>query len=261
MASEYFCRPGILTRVELNLRQLINNVELNDVTFICEDGLRVHGCRVLLAAGSAFFKRLLVGEMLEARDSNVPLPTVPSSVLILVMKFLYTEKLLPEDLDPSVSTDSTSSIQGDHPSPPLDWNFLLKVIGTARFLMLDNLEKVIIDQLRKDIPDRNNMLEEDALIQILTWCAASGGPGTSGSLDRTCLPGPEVTMKYIQSKRRIVSLDDSARVEFDFSRGRVDFLHRITKESLKPVLPFADFTLIHSELQSSVIKPILSHVI
>ncbi|KAL3688091.1 hypothetical protein R1sor_014400 [Riccia sorocarpa] len=159
-------KPGILTRVELNLRQLINNVELNDVTFICEDGLRVHGCRVLLAAGSAFFKRLLFGEMVEARDLNVLLPTVPSSVLILVMKFVYTEKLPPEDLDPSVSTDSTSSIQGDHPSPPLDWNFLLKVIGTARFLMLDNLKKVIIDQLRKDVPDGNTMMEEDALFRL-----------------------------------------------------------------------------------------------
>ncbi|KAL3688089.1 hypothetical protein R1sor_014398 [Riccia sorocarpa] len=48
---------------------------------------------------------------------------------------------------------------------------------------------------------------------------------------------------------------------FNFSRGPVDFLHRITKESLKLVLPFADFTLIQPELQISVVEPILSHVI
>ncbi|KAL3689415.1 hypothetical protein R1sor_015724 [Riccia sorocarpa] len=341
MASEVSCKPENLTIVEIYLRQLINNAELNDVTFLCQDGCRIHGCRILLAARSAFFKGLLFGEMMEAKNSDVPLPTVPSSVLIVVMKFLYTDKLLPEDLDLSTSTNSNSCIHDDSCSPRLDKNFLLEIIATARFLLLDDLERVIIDRLENDVPKGNSLMEDSltrvarglsalydhaslwqgesegnpfkeirssmvrALMsqdlgvttlsniseaafcsylkdtqgfyghgarglvldgylrfrQILTWCAVSGGLCASLSLDRTCLPGPEVAMEYIEWKRGNSSVDDSAIAQFDFKHGRVDFLQRITEESLKPVLPFADVTLVHPELQSSVVEPILSHII
>ncbi|KAL3689416.1 hypothetical protein R1sor_015725 [Riccia sorocarpa] len=134
------------TKLEVDLRKIVNSAELNDVTFLCEDGVPVYGCRILLAAWSSFFKTLLFGKMAESTKSSIHLPTVLSSVLIIVMKFLYTEKLLPEDfITPEV------------------------------------------------------------------LCAGKR------DVDGTCLPGPEVTMDYIDSLKRNEVTEESKRAEFDFT--------------------------------------------
>ncbi|KAL3689426.1 hypothetical protein R1sor_015735 [Riccia sorocarpa] len=143
---------GMMNESDLQLRQLVDNAELCDVTFNCEDGVRVHGCRGLLALRSPFFKRLLFGQMMESKDSNVELPTVSSTVLILVMKFLYTRKLVPEDM--RSSTSGVLSLFAGHGTLQLDWNFLLKALATTRFLMLDQLGRILVDQLLDDTPQR-----------------------------------------------------------------------------------------------------------
>ncbi|KAL3689435.1 hypothetical protein R1sor_015744 [Riccia sorocarpa] len=145
----------MLNEFDFQLRQLVDNVELSDVTFICEDGVRVRGSRGLLAVRSPFFKRLLFGQMMESKESNVDLPTVSSQVLILVMKFLYTGKIVPDDLRSSTSR-VLSSVAG-HGTLQFDWNFLVKALATTRFLMLDQLGRILLDQLLDDTPQGGAM--------------------------------------------------------------------------------------------------------
>ncbi|KAL3689414.1 hypothetical protein R1sor_015723 [Riccia sorocarpa] len=113
---------------------MVDNVDFSDVTFVCEDGVSVHGCRSRLAARSFFFERLLLGGMKESESAIVQLPSLSSSVLIL-----------------------------------LDWNFLVKAVVAARFFMLDVLEKIIIDRLQGDLPQHTEGYpDEDSLIELAT---------------------------------------------------------------------------------------------
>ncbi|KAL3689434.1 hypothetical protein R1sor_015743 [Riccia sorocarpa] len=163
MASDCLIESGMLNEFDLQLRQRVDNVELSDVTFICEDKVRVHGCRGLLAVRSPFFKRLLFGQMMESKNSTVELPAVSSQVPILVMKFLYTGKVVFEDLRSSISKVLSSA--GGHGTLQLDWNFLVKALATTHFLMLDQLGRILLDQLLLDTPQRG-CLGEDSLVQL-----------------------------------------------------------------------------------------------
>ncbi|KAL3689436.1 hypothetical protein R1sor_015745 [Riccia sorocarpa] len=167
----------LLTELEVDYRKMVNREELSDITFVCEDGVRVHACRLMLAARSSFFRGMLLGGMSESRDSNIELPKISSSVLILLLKFLYAGKLIPEDLHPSTSrplpaVDSYGWERGEYLQ--LDWSFLVKVIVAARFFMLDRkLEKLIVDKLQSDMegalftddPGEDD-IEEDEMILL-----------------------------------------------------------------------------------------------
>ncbi|KAL3689437.1 hypothetical protein R1sor_015746 [Riccia sorocarpa] len=164
MALACSMNAGMLTEFDVHLRQMVDNAEFCDVTFLCEDGIQVHGCRMLLAARCPFFQGMLFGEMTESRNSKVDLPTISSSVLILVMKFLYTGKLVLEDLKPATSTLSPLE-KGDGPFK-LDWSSLLRAAVTAQYFLLDDLQKVITDLLWEDLPQGDSMGSEDSVRQL-----------------------------------------------------------------------------------------------
>ncbi|KAL3689336.1 hypothetical protein R1sor_015645 [Riccia sorocarpa] len=316
---------------------------------------RIRYAAELLAGRSPYFKDLFSGEMIESTssssvelptvsspgsssvidctNSSVELTTVSSSVLILVMKFLYTGKLISRDFG-----SSTSRALGNDRFQP-DWNFVGRAVAAARIFMLDQLEKVLIEQLQKDVTREVCLGEEDSLTQlaerfsilheyrptlwaegiegnsiealsrsmakalanhdlspatlsnlseaafcsviekameassdvdsseirasllddylrlrqILTWCTVSrsNGLGDFGHLDRTCLPGAEMAIDFIDPID-----DESTRPEFDFSRGRESFIDKIAKGPLKRLLSYVDFTCIPTGLLCSVIEPL-----
>ncbi|KAL3689433.1 hypothetical protein R1sor_015742 [Riccia sorocarpa] len=165
----------LLTQLEVDYRKMVNREELSDITFVCENGVRVHACRMMLAARSSFFRGMLLGGMSGSGNSDVELPKVSSSVLILVLKFLYAGKLVPEDLHPSTSKRvPVFDVYGlERNYLQLDWSFLVKVIVAARFFLLDRkLEKLIVDKLRRDMEgalftdDPEDGITEDEMILI-----------------------------------------------------------------------------------------------
>ncbi|KAL3702368.1 hypothetical protein R1sor_020390 [Riccia sorocarpa] len=139
-------RTIVDTEVEGDLRKIVNSAEFSDVTFLCEDGVSVHGCRILLAARSSFFRTLLFGKKAESTKSSIRLPTVSHSVLITVMKFLYTGKLLPHDFNLS--------------NPEV-------LCAAAQSFMLGNLRQIITKRLKDDITARSSFAEE-ALERVAT---------------------------------------------------------------------------------------------
>mmetsp|Transcript_18781 Transcript_18781/g.71073 ORF Transcript_18781/g.71073 Transcript_18781/m.71073 type:complete len:526 (-) Transcript_18781:353-1930(-) len=72
-----------------DLRNLVNNETLSDITFIVE-GEPVHAHRVLCMR-CTFFRAMLLGEMLEARQREVHIDQVKRSTFLHLMQYLYTD--------------------------------------------------------------------------------------------------------------------------------------------------------------------------
>lgn len=115
-----------------DLRMLINNRELSDVTFVIE-GKKVYASRVHLAARSEHFRAMLFGGMRESESgSEIVLSDVSYPVFMKMLEFLYT--------------DVVSDIAPDLKVPLL--------IASERYL-LDRLKGLCEDSIRKSITSNN----------------------------------------------------------------------------------------------------------
>src|SRR6266496_1094857 len=73
-----------------DLRMLIDNSKYGDIEIICEDGVKLYGCKAILAARSEVFDRMLYNGMKESYDKQIFFPEINSSSMRIVMEFLYT---------------------------------------------------------------------------------------------------------------------------------------------------------------------------
>ena len=99
-----------------NLTKLLTSGKHSDVTFIItgdwEADHRIPAHRVILAAQSEYFDRLLFGEMREAHaGAEVTLPDTPLKAFKLLLKYAYCGEVITSDLEVPVIPES-------------EWNFL-----------------------------------------------------------------------------------------------------------------------------------------
>src|SRR5947208_11615062 len=73
-----------------DLKLLINNPRYSDIEIICEHGIKLYGCRAILAARSEILDGLLYNGMRESFDNKISFPEISSSVMEIVLEFLYT---------------------------------------------------------------------------------------------------------------------------------------------------------------------------
>src|SRR5581483_5613202 len=73
-----------------DLRFLINNPKYSDVEILCEDGIKLYGCRAILAARSEVFNGLLYNGMKESYESQISFPTINSSGMGIILEYIYT---------------------------------------------------------------------------------------------------------------------------------------------------------------------------
>ncbi|CAI2183567.1 17173_t:CDS:1 [Funneliformis geosporum] len=73
-----------------DLSFLVNNPKYSDIEIHCGDGVKLYGCRALLAARSEIFDGLLYNGMRESFDNKISFPEISSSVMEIVLEFLYT---------------------------------------------------------------------------------------------------------------------------------------------------------------------------
>ena len=85
-----------------DMRRLINNEELSDVTFIVDDK-PVYASRIHLAARSEHFRALLFGGMKESVSGNVKIQIsdVQYPVFVKIIEFLYTDNVT--DIAPDIA--------------------------------------------------------------------------------------------------------------------------------------------------------------
>merc|ERR1719265_1986335 len=119
-----------------DLRQLINNPVLSDVTFLVE-GQPVYATRAHLAVRSEHFRALFCGGMKEstAHNKEIVLPDVAHPVFLLLLEYVYTDRV------------------GDFPT-----DLAVQLLIAAERFLLDRLKALCEDVIRKSI-DVSNVVQ------------------------------------------------------------------------------------------------------
>jgi len=110
-----------------DLRVLINNRDLSDVTFIVE-GFPVYASRLHLAARSQHFRAMLFGGMRESLGDEIELKDVSHAVFLKVLEFIYTDTV--EDIGADIA---------------------VQLLMTAELYMLDRLKGICEQRIQKSI--------------------------------------------------------------------------------------------------------------
>src|SRR5437660_8991681 len=84
--------------LEQDLRFLINNPRYSDIEILCENEERLYGCRAILAARSEVFDRLLYNGMKESYENQISFPEIDSSVMEIILEYIYTGSIKEESL-------------------------------------------------------------------------------------------------------------------------------------------------------------------
>ncbi|RGB33963.1 hypothetical protein C1646_761075 [Rhizophagus diaphanus] len=84
--------------LEQDLRFLINNPKYSDIEILCEDKKKLYGCRVILAARSEVFERLLYNEIKKSYETQFFFPKINSNEMEIVLEYIYTGSVKEESL-------------------------------------------------------------------------------------------------------------------------------------------------------------------
>jgi len=114
-----------------NLKTLIDNKDLGDVTFIVE-GKPVYASRAHLAVRSEHFRAMLYGGMRESVGGEIVIPDVSHGVFLKMLEYLYTDTVA--DISPDLAV-------------PL-------LIAAEQYL-LDRLKGLCEDRIHKSITSDN----------------------------------------------------------------------------------------------------------
>uniref|UniRef100_A0A7S2UT53 BTB domain-containing protein n=1 Tax=Fibrocapsa japonica TaxID=94617 RepID=A0A7S2UT53_9STRA len=110
-----------------DLRSLINNRELSDVTFIV-DGFPVYASRAHLAVRSEHFRAMLYGGMRESQSEEIEIKDVSHPVFLKMLEFLYTDTV--EDIP---------------------YEIAVQLLMASEQYLLDRLKALCEDSIRKSI--------------------------------------------------------------------------------------------------------------
>ncbi|EXX71282.1 hypothetical protein RirG_079890 [Rhizophagus irregularis DAOM 197198w] len=84
--------------LEQDLRFLINNPKYSDIEILCEDEKKLYGCRVILAARSEVFERLLYNGIKKSYETQIFFPKINSTEMEIVLEYIYTGSVKEESL-------------------------------------------------------------------------------------------------------------------------------------------------------------------
>lgn len=82
-----------------DLKFLLNNQKYSDVEILCSDEEKFYCSRNILSARSEVFEGLLYNEIEESYESQISFPTIDSSVMKIVLEYIYTGSIDEESLD------------------------------------------------------------------------------------------------------------------------------------------------------------------
>ncbi|RIA87108.1 BTB/POZ protein [Glomus cerebriforme] len=116
-----------------DLRMLINNSKYSDVEIICEDGVKLYGCKAILAARSEVFDRMFYNGMKESYEKQIFFPEINSSSMSVVLEFLYT------------GCNVNGSLTSDN---------IVGAYHAADYLQLSDLQEFITEILRETLDQK-----------------------------------------------------------------------------------------------------------
>jgi len=76
------------------LKAMVNNPSMSDVTFACDDGTRVFAHKFMLSR-CEFFRAMLLGDMAEGQEESkdIMMPDISAPTLLVVFEYLYTDEV------------------------------------------------------------------------------------------------------------------------------------------------------------------------
>ncbi|KAG9295231.1 hypothetical protein G9A89_006213 [Geosiphon pyriformis] len=131
--------------LENDLKFILNNPRYSDLKIKCSDSTttsqHLHASRILLAARSEVFDRLLFNGMLETTQNEINFPDMSTSSMEIVLEFLYTGK---------IEENNLSSCN------------IVNAFDAANYFLLEDLEKILFTFLEK-LLDQGNFDRLDAI--------------------------------------------------------------------------------------------------
>ncbi|KAL6066502.1 BTB/POZ domain containing protein [Balamuthia mandrillaris] len=113
----------------------LGSSQFSDVEFVVE-GVIVPGHKVIIAARCPHFQAMFMGGMKESREKQIEVPSIPHSIFMLVMEFLYTDAV---ECLPALSPNDTIELLSVANLYTLDY---LKQLCEERLLAFINAENV-----------------------------------------------------------------------------------------------------------------------
>ncbi|KAL3681765.1 hypothetical protein R1sor_024721 [Riccia sorocarpa] len=258
---------------------MMNDTELSDLLFVCNDGVRLYASRLWLRARSLVFRKTLSPDIKE-----IALDDVSSRELSIVFEFLYTGSV------PSF-VSHISEDQMDR------WSKGLATIRSARHLLLPKLERqiwnfLIIDVCRsaadKDLTktavrlsaglhlrlringgqrDHESQSVDDGVIclreylrlrQVLLWCISQRlDADPAVSMLEQSLPCANAALKLLKepAATRVVSWSLSRRKRVHAASALAKAV--LAEGSFRTIfVPFINLRLVHPVLLVKVLEPL-----
>ncbi|GBB97717.1 hypothetical protein RclHR1_03050006 [Rhizophagus clarus] len=141
-----------------DLRLLINNPKYSDIEILCGDGIKLHGCRAILATRSEKFDNLLYNEMKKTHENQISFSDINSAGMKIILEYIYTGSVKEEYLTRDDTVEAfyaachfqLSDLQ----------NFIVKTVET-------NLAKIYSPELLSKISEKMPLSEDNALLNLL----------------------------------------------------------------------------------------------
>ncbi|CAB5356824.1 unnamed protein product [Rhizophagus irregularis] len=204
--------------LEKDLRLLINNPKYSDIEILCEDEKKFYGCRVILAARSEVFDRLLYNGMKESYENKISFPKINSVGMEIVLEYTYTGSIKEE----SLSKDN-----------------IIEAFYAAEYLQLLGLQDFIM-KVFKNILEKNQT--ENYSPELLSKFAS-----------KMPLTEDNILLNLLVEAVATIPLNT---VEFGrLSIAGLQYLLVFAKE-LEPLVEFIDFKRIHGQALVNIIEPL-----
>ncbi|RIA85288.1 BTB/POZ protein [Glomus cerebriforme] len=136
----------------IDLSEMVNNPLYSDIIITCKDKEEFHACKLLLAARSEYFNRLLFSSTRhQTKSSHIPnkitISELTSSAVKVVLEYLYTGKVSDKTLTIDIVSDAYNG---------------------ATFFLLPNLKKIITRFMKSYMKHCHNVSSSNQIAKILS---------------------------------------------------------------------------------------------
>src|SRR6266498_468 len=259
-----------------DLELLINDPKYSDIEILCQDEKKLRGCRVILAARSEVFDRLLYNGMKESYEDQISFPKIDSSGMEIILEYIYTGTIKEGSLTKDNIVEAFNA--ADYFQLPDLQDSILKIAkGT--------LEKNYSPELLTKVVDTMPLTEDNLLLNLFVETVATIALNTIefGRLSTTALQyllsysyekeKPFATPEYevfrhstilvarqvsnyaseTLSKRlpTLEEIDDSKQIDNELITD-----HQKVAKGLEPLIKFIDFRRIKAQTFANFIEPL-----